>query len=463
MGSRVAWKQVIGKRAELVDRNTLLIMLTFYHHACCFALAMFCTIAFCILPPRVARHNAMETTPALNEPIVIFQEKWARLVLDGVKTMEVRHQPLGKGLFWIGITKPNAKKQRKKPLVVGRFEVVGQQLLTSDSAWLELQQRHCCESVKRPYATTWCVEIGQVERCQPVPFVWMPGVVNRTKFRPVVPHANPPSGAEKKTEKRRSRRKSALTPWPKQRCKKVQPSRLDSGLQWKPSLACPIGRTKRPSKKRLRSHLWGDDRPAKAAAQDPGRATGSRQSRNVVAAGRIAAGRTSQQLANLMAFRPYQEHSAPKLGLMPKAGVFGKLHGEDVLILDHFKFRGRDRCDVVPLEMQCGGQLLAQPDQVATVWASDVVGLHTDFVSVPRKRRACRYDAESKVHQTYRAHVATVRTQVLHQHTFCCAVLMLFDAIRRPCHHIHSAFYLLLGRCFGIIWVTFGAVHRLCT
>ena len=229
-------------------------------------------------------------------------------------------------------------------------------------------------------------------------------------------------------------------------------------------MACPIGRTKRPSKKRLRSHLWGDDRPAKAAAQDPGRATGSRQSGNVVAAGRIAAGRTSQQLANLMAFRPYQEHSAPKLGLMPKAGVFGKLHGEDVLILDHFKFRGRDRCDVVPLEMLCGGRLLAQPDQVATVWASDVVGLHTDFVSVPRKRRACRYDAESKVHQTYRAHVATVRTQVLHQHTFCCAVLMLFDAaIRRPRHHIHSAFYLLLGRCFGIIWVTFGAVHRLCT
>lgn len=328
--------------------------------------------------------EAPGNSPLAGEPIVVFAEKWARLVLQGTKRIEVRHQPLGRGHYWIGVKQK--QKQNKKHLVVGRFEVVGQQLVRTNDQWNQLRDLHCCEQEKKPYANTWCMDIGGVSMCQPVAFKWKPGAINRLNFQPLEDIAPSQPVARKRVRAATRRpKKSSLTPWPqkKQQAKEAQESRALNPAQ---VVLCPISRRRSMKKKRQRPHLWGDDRPAKspALASEPS-LLGHR--RDVDTVRRISAGRTHTQLANLMAFRLFQQVTPPAPSLQPKPGVFGMFNSQPVLILDHFTFRGRERCDVVPLEDKGSGLFLACLEKIATVWALDVSNLHTSFAAVPRQRR----------------------------------------------------------------------------
>lgn len=72
-----------------------------------------------------------------------------------------------------------------------------------------------------------------------------------------------------------------------------------------------------------------------------------------------------------MAVQLFQENTFAGSQLLPKPGLFGDISSMQVLILEPFTFRGRERCDVVPLERQCDGAFVANLEAIRTVWVSE--------------------------------------------------------------------------------------------
>ena len=103
--------------------------------------------------------------PALPQPqpgdsILVFNEYWMRRVLSGVKTAEVRHQPLKKKTWWIG----------RGGFITGCATVTNVEHVTDLARWRELLPRHHWDINKLPYKRTYVNTLEQVGRVNPVPY-----------------------------------------------------------------------------------------------------------------------------------------------------------------------------------------------------------------------------------------------------------------------------------------------------
>ena len=306
--------------------------------------------------------------PKLGESIIVFQEKWARLVLQGSKKLEARHQPIGNGKYWAGILK-GCKGRKKKALVVGSFQIVGRKLVKTDEEWQALRAFHCCQSLRKPYATTWCMDVESPTQCQPVEFLWPRGAVGRAKYAPPAPdQATAPQLRVKHPRKQphgkfRSRKRRAPT-W-----------------DWWSALSVPPVARQVRTKKRKAANRWGDGvATLPATPLPPGQSAG----RDATKVQRVTAGRTEEQLARIMDLRVFLQSPTSRPALQARSGVFGYHANTPVFILHAFDRLRKPHCDVVNLDEKPDGRFLADLGSVQTVRAEQIKNLHTRLRAVPR-------------------------------------------------------------------------------
>jgi hypothetical protein len=112
--------------------------------------------------------------PQQGDKIMIFKDKWLRLILDGVKKLEVRSCRYKEGNYWVGC----------KGMIRGKI-ALGRPLQIKDVVtWVGLRDRHRIETNELPYKTTWCFEILDAEAVSPVAFKHPRGAISIVKYRP---------------------------------------------------------------------------------------------------------------------------------------------------------------------------------------------------------------------------------------------------------------------------------------
>ena len=101
-------------------------------------------------------------------------------VLSGVKTAEVRHQPLEKKTWWIG----------RGGFITGCATVTNVEHVTDLARWRKLLPRHHWDIHKLPYKRTYVNTLEQVGRVNPVPYRKKKGAIGIVKFAPTQPCAD---------------------------------------------------------------------------------------------------------------------------------------------------------------------------------------------------------------------------------------------------------------------------------
>ena len=80
-------------------------------------------------------------SPKKDDKILIFKEKWLKLIISGKKTLEIRCQPYKAGNYWLGFGgRIYAKAELGEPICI-----------QSDEEWAALKEQHCVDSASLPY------------------------------------------------------------------------------------------------------------------------------------------------------------------------------------------------------------------------------------------------------------------------------------------------------------------------
>ena len=112
-------------------------------------------------------------SPKRADKILMFKDKWVKLLLKGTKTMETRGKAFQEGEYWIG-----CKKQIHGKLYLGTA-----QRIDTIEAFKKLRTKHCCDTDELPYKTTFCFNVNNVEAIAPIPFNHPKGAVSIVKFQ----------------------------------------------------------------------------------------------------------------------------------------------------------------------------------------------------------------------------------------------------------------------------------------
>ena len=113
--------------------------------------------------------------PHLGAPILVLQERWLENILMGVKTLEIRCQPL----------KPKWRYLGFRQLVWGRARFGEPLLIESDEDWVNLRDQHLQDRPDRPYKKTYALPVLEVQCLGPVPYLYRPGQLGTVIFKPV--------------------------------------------------------------------------------------------------------------------------------------------------------------------------------------------------------------------------------------------------------------------------------------
>ena len=98
-------------------------------------------------------------------------------VLSGVKTAEVRHQPLKKKTWWIG----------RGGVISGCATVTNVERVTDVARWRELLPRHRWDIHTLPYKRTYVHTLEQVGYVDPVSYRKKKGAIGIVTFEPTQP------------------------------------------------------------------------------------------------------------------------------------------------------------------------------------------------------------------------------------------------------------------------------------
>ena len=113
--------------------------------------------------------------PKAGDRVMLFKDKWATLILNGEKKLEVRSKRYKEGSYWVGCKeKIRGKCTLEKPV-----------LIKTISEWKQLQSLHCCVTDELPYKKTWVFQISNVEVLSPaMTYTHRQGAIAIVKYRP---------------------------------------------------------------------------------------------------------------------------------------------------------------------------------------------------------------------------------------------------------------------------------------
>ena len=113
-------------------------------------------------------------SPQQGDKIMMFKDKWVKLLLNKTKKMEVRSKPFEEGIYWIGC----------KQMLLGSFRLGKGQHIKTIEKWTSLRSKHCCETNGLPYKKTWCFEVSEVEAITPpIAFKHPRGAISIVRYR----------------------------------------------------------------------------------------------------------------------------------------------------------------------------------------------------------------------------------------------------------------------------------------
>jgi len=112
-------------------------------------------------------------SPRQGDKIMMFRDKWVKLLLNKTKKMEVRSKPFEEGRYWIGC----------KQMILGRFRLGPGQHIKTVEKWISLRSQHRCETNELPYKKTWCFEVSEVEAITPIAFKHPRGAISIVRYR----------------------------------------------------------------------------------------------------------------------------------------------------------------------------------------------------------------------------------------------------------------------------------------
>lgn len=102
----------------------------------------------------------MERRPRQSESVLVIQQPFVNLVLDGRKTLDIRHTRIPSKEYWIS----------NKGKILGRAVFTFRECIASVERWVELTPEHCWEITEYPYRRNNAFSITNVHRLTtPVP------------------------------------------------------------------------------------------------------------------------------------------------------------------------------------------------------------------------------------------------------------------------------------------------------
>ena len=117
--------------------------------------------------------------PSLDAPILVVKPKWLRLILEGVKTLEIRSTACRKELGTIVFFSPSGSGQ-----ITGCATFDGSTRVENEAAWTSLRPHHRVPG-GRPYRKTHAWGFRNAVPIEPpVPYTVQPGTVVWRKYRP---------------------------------------------------------------------------------------------------------------------------------------------------------------------------------------------------------------------------------------------------------------------------------------
>ena len=114
----------------------------------------------------------MAGRPKPGDRILVVRPHWARLILSGEKTLEIRHRNLSHGKYWLG----------SRGVICGRVQLGPGTLIASIQAWTELRFRHRIESDQLPYNKTYGLPIQHARRVRRVAYTHPRGAIGLVRF-----------------------------------------------------------------------------------------------------------------------------------------------------------------------------------------------------------------------------------------------------------------------------------------
>ena len=113
--------------------------------------------------------------PGIGDSIMILRREWLDRILQGDKTMELRHQNRKPGMKFLGCGK----------FIHGVCSTMPGERITSMERFQELLPRHGLASRSLPYVNTWALPLEKVQRVEPpIPYVHHQGAQGWVAFEP---------------------------------------------------------------------------------------------------------------------------------------------------------------------------------------------------------------------------------------------------------------------------------------
>lgn len=106
------------------------------------------------VPGDTASADPAERRPRESESVLCFQQRFVHLVLDGRKTLDIRHTQIHSKEYWIA----------NKGMILGRAVLTFRERIESLDRWTELTPEHCWDSSFIPYRRCTAFSITDVHR-----------------------------------------------------------------------------------------------------------------------------------------------------------------------------------------------------------------------------------------------------------------------------------------------------------
>jgi len=128
------------------------------------------------VPQPIASESGGDPHPHIGDPILVFKKEWLDLILTFQKTLEIRHQALKQGTYFLGY----------KSMIHGVARIVDAERISTDERWEALRPQHLV-SGQRMYSTTWALRLVDVKRLPLIPYEHKRGAIGIVGFQPPQP------------------------------------------------------------------------------------------------------------------------------------------------------------------------------------------------------------------------------------------------------------------------------------
>ena len=119
--------------------------------------------------------SSIDDTPQLGDRILLFQEEWLDSIVEGRKTLELRHQCLRAGKVWLGY--------KKQIYAVAHMEQG--YVIHTLKEFRRLVHKHRMNTESMPYKRTCAMRVTNVHRIDPIAYKHPPGAQGVVKYQPV--------------------------------------------------------------------------------------------------------------------------------------------------------------------------------------------------------------------------------------------------------------------------------------